>query len=192
MGDRKIGEPLCIAAENRRRERHDCLRAVALGRIEAGGHVRGAVHLQHLKLYPERCGGGLDRRHLQHANRGIVQYGEPTQPWERLSQQLQPFGTDLGKIEEYAGQITTGAREACHESSRHRISFEIQRDDRNDSCRGSCSLLGRPRRSNQDCHLIAGKLRSKRPEPFRLEIRPAYQPNEVSVFGIPLFADTLG
>ena len=99
----------------------------------------GASDLEDLQLDPELISRRLDRCQLPRPGRRIHQHCDAAGRRDRLSDQLQPFASQAGLIEEASRDVPTRLRETADKPGLHRVALQVERDDRN---RAGCILRG--------------------------------------------------
>src|SRR5262245_55341226 len=84
---------------------------------------------------PQGSSRRLGRGELQVVHMWIAEDGDAVELWYGLSEELQLLATDVGNVEEDAGDVAARAGQARDPALGHRIGFEIEPDDGNVLCR---------------------------------------------------------
>jgi hypothetical protein len=115
-----------VGEDQRRRQQEHGAGTSSPRRVE---HVGGRPHVDALKLHPERPCGGLRGGELRSVEDGISQHGHARQRRDHLTHQLELLATEVGQIEEHAGDVAARPGQVLDESHGHGIGLEVDGND---------------------------------------------------------------
>jgi hypothetical protein len=102
---------------------------------------------------------------------GVPQYRDGGQGWNDSLEELQLLAGDLGQIEEHPGDVAAGPGQRLHEAASHRITLQIDTDDRHGAGRASRRLDGRRATGHDHVDLLCQQISDQRGKPFFLSVR---------------------